>query len=293
MTFLFKCPECGNQLEAHEEWNGLQVQCLYCNKEIVIVKPRTDAPVPKLQMPGNQGVNAPQSYQSPTAVPSPQAPINPGVYSPNYQTPTAIPTSQAPVNQGGCAQNYQSGASFQQPQAAPQWEYHQSCQQISTQKKSLFRYFIDSFSTKFMDSSSRACRKEYWGTLLFIFLFTLIIIMPLIFVNVLYISIFGEAPSQVLVIAATVIGHIIGLFQMIAMTSLLKRRMHDLGQSGAVIGSFPAILFITSFLQYISSNPILLALVGFFNIASLITYIVVGCLEGNVGDNAYGPDPSH
>ena len=291
MTFLFKCPECGNQLEAHEEWNGLQVQCLYCNKEIVIVKPRTDAPVPKLQMPGNQGVNAPQSYQSPTAVPSPQAPINPGVYSPNYQVPAGIPTSQVPVNQGGCAQNYQSGASFQQPQAAPQWEYHQSCQQISTQKKSLFRYFIDSFSTKFMDSSSRACRKEYWGTWLFIFLFTLIILMPLIFVNVLYISIFSEAPSQVLVIAATVIGLIIGLFQMIAITSLLKRRMHDLGLSGAVVGLLPFILYISNFAQHLTTNTTVLSLNGLFQTAGLIIYIVLGCIKGQRCDNAYGPDP--
>jgi uncharacterized membrane protein YhaH (DUF805 family) len=115
--------------------------------------------------------------------------------------------------------------------------------------------------------------------------------MSLIFVSALYIGIFGEAPSQVLEIAATVIVHIIGLFLMVAITSLLKRRMHDLGLSGAVVGLLPFILFISNFARYLTTNTIVVNLIDFLQAAGLIIYIVLGCIKGQRCDNAYGPDP--
>ena len=36
MDFVFICPHCKTQLEAQEEWEGMEVQCTVCNQTIII-----------------------------------------------------------------------------------------------------------------------------------------------------------------------------------------------------------------------------------------------------------------
>lgn len=38
--FLFTCPQCNQQLEAEEEWIGMQTECPYCKQTITIEKPQ-------------------------------------------------------------------------------------------------------------------------------------------------------------------------------------------------------------------------------------------------------------
>ena len=35
-TFTFNCPQCGNLLSGEEEWRGMETQCPYCQKAIII-----------------------------------------------------------------------------------------------------------------------------------------------------------------------------------------------------------------------------------------------------------------
>ena len=35
-TFNFNCPQCGNLLSGEEEWRGMETQCPYCQKAIII-----------------------------------------------------------------------------------------------------------------------------------------------------------------------------------------------------------------------------------------------------------------
>lgn len=38
-TFTFNCPQCGNLLSGEEEWRGMETQCPYCQKTIIIPLP--------------------------------------------------------------------------------------------------------------------------------------------------------------------------------------------------------------------------------------------------------------
>ena len=35
-TFNFNCPECGNLLSGEDEWRGMESECPYCQKAIII-----------------------------------------------------------------------------------------------------------------------------------------------------------------------------------------------------------------------------------------------------------------
>ena len=75
MPFIFRCPKCGEKLEAQDEWNGMETECPQCNERITIVRvqpdenaqnasikliPIEDSPEPKLSE-NNVSVSVPES----------------------------------------------------------------------------------------------------------------------------------------------------------------------------------------------------------------------------------------
>lgn len=75
MPFIFRCPKCGEKLEAQDEWNGMETECPQCNERITIVRgqpdenaqnasikliPIEDSPEPKLYE-NNVSVSVPES----------------------------------------------------------------------------------------------------------------------------------------------------------------------------------------------------------------------------------------
>ena len=42
MPFIFRCPKCGEKLEAQDEWNGMETECPQCNERITIVRGQPD-----------------------------------------------------------------------------------------------------------------------------------------------------------------------------------------------------------------------------------------------------------
>ena len=44
MSFIFNCPDCGNQLQAEDEWDGIRSQCPFCGRDIVIRRTQETAP---------------------------------------------------------------------------------------------------------------------------------------------------------------------------------------------------------------------------------------------------------
>ncbi len=50
-NFIFQCPQCGQSLEAQQEWVGMQTVCPYCQKQVTISAPQNN-PMPGGSMPG-------------------------------------------------------------------------------------------------------------------------------------------------------------------------------------------------------------------------------------------------
>ena len=46
-TFNFNCPQCKNLLSAEDEWRGMETQCPYCQKTIIIPLPLSSIHSPK------------------------------------------------------------------------------------------------------------------------------------------------------------------------------------------------------------------------------------------------------
>lgn len=57
MSFLFKCPECGERLEAEDEWDGLESDCPFCGNNIKIAKM-------KLSLPGKSKAKAGKTMEA-------------------------------------------------------------------------------------------------------------------------------------------------------------------------------------------------------------------------------------
>lgn len=172
-----------------------------------------------------------------------------------------------------------------QPDAAPPEDQRPvgGSRPVPAVGKTLWRYFIESVTVKYADRSGRASRKEVWGTLLFIIIFSFAI-------GIFLQLIVGNTPLRVIV--NLLIG--IGLFM--PEFSLLMRRLHDLGKSGKVFGGFFAISCALGWLANIlvlsgNGESRLLAFIGTVNIAMGISIIVVASLKGQTGSNQFGPDP--
>ena len=117
-------------------------------------------------------------------------------------------------------------------------------------------YFIDCLTTKYACFSGRARREEYWMFILFDIIFGLAF-------NLCG-SLLAVATG---IMAFSLIGSIFNLAVMIPGTAVLFRRLHDTGRSGWWW------------------------LIGFIPVVGWIAILVFSCLDGEPGENEYGPNP--
>lgn len=110
-------------------------------------------------------------------------------------------------------------------------------------------YYIKALSTDYADFKDRARRKEYWMFVLFNMLAGLVISIIASLTNLTFL------PSIYL------------LATFIPTFSIIWRRLHDIGKSGAWF------------------------LISFIPIIGWIWILVLVCLEGTPGANQYGPNP--
>ena len=59
--FIFQCPQCGQSLEAQQEWIGMQTVCPFCQKKMTITAPQPNS-MGGPTRPGGYPGNAPGGY---------------------------------------------------------------------------------------------------------------------------------------------------------------------------------------------------------------------------------------
>lgn len=248
--FLFSCPFCKQKIEAQTEWIGKQAQCPYCGKTVVIQDEEAARKIPR--------------------------PLNPD------EKPCPF-----------CGNTIKRDAIFCQfckkdlPRTS-RGDFSNSYQANWSSSPSLFQYALQSVTKKYCDFHGRACRKEFWGTIL---LLVLLGIPAGIFVGV-----GNAAPSRDMVL----LGECLALLMMMAticpQACVVARRANDIGFNGVVM---MALQFCIGGLN-ILNNIMTLASVTineFSILTSLLSFfwgifmIVIGCIKGQPGDNQFGPDP--
>ncbi len=71
-NFIFQCPQCGQSLEAQQEWIGMQTVCPYCQKHVTISIPQNN-PMPGGTMPGGYPGGASMGGPAPSGPDSTEA----------------------------------------------------------------------------------------------------------------------------------------------------------------------------------------------------------------------------
>ena len=71
MSFIFKCPHCGQQMTAEDEWIGKESQCAFCGKQIVIQNSASE-PAASQSNEMNQPAQQPQFQPQQQPLPQPQ-----------------------------------------------------------------------------------------------------------------------------------------------------------------------------------------------------------------------------
>lgn len=85
--------------------------------------------------------------------------------------------------------------------------------------------------------------------------------------------IYGASQAESLVLG--ILGGLIFLFSVIMCVPVDVRRLHDRGLSGWIA----LLIYIGSCIPYINA------------VVVLVMFVVLGCLDGDIGENEYGPDP--
>ena len=79
MSFNFKCPLCGQLIQAEDEWEGQESECPFCQKTIKITRPTSPNPYIRLekapQPPPQQPIYQQPTYQQPPPQ-QPRPPFN-------------------------------------------------------------------------------------------------------------------------------------------------------------------------------------------------------------------------
>ncbi|MCL5733579.1 MAG: DUF805 domain-containing protein [Patescibacteria group bacterium] len=137
---------------------------------------------------------------------------------------------------------------------------------------------------KYAVFSGRARRKEYWMFVLFNVIFAII---ASIIDSIIGIKVYRFGLIYILYILAVLIPSL----------AVGVRRLHDTGRSGwwlllALAPTIASTIIIISALIFGLVSVIGLAIgIGFVAIIGFIWFIVLMALNGNPGDNKYGPDP--
>ncbi|MDY3089884.1 MAG: DUF805 domain-containing protein [Porphyromonas sp.] len=166
------------------------------------------------------------------------------------------------------------------------------------ERKSLFTHFIESFTQNYFNFSGRARRREYWGFLLFFFLFWAILLFIGLFTLVAHLGgLLYEAGLEKALLSlggGMLILLVLGLIYLICLPPLWAvqvRRLHDRGMSGwwilcsIVLGLFQGLV------EQMSPDSIAYWIISVVYWALELYLFVQMLMDGEVGANKYGEDP--
>ncbi len=152
---------------------------------------------------------------------------------------------------------------------------------------SVWGYFAKCFK-KYASFSGRARRKEFWGFVLFyyIFYFGLAITGAIISVGS------GDASGT----AGSVLPGLWGFATLLPSLAVLIRRLHDVGKSGWIwllpITPFIVMLFgIAILVANETAGAVVIVISAIAMIPTSIYLLVLCCTKGNPAENKYGPSP--
>jgi uncharacterized membrane protein YhaH (DUF805 family)/ribosomal protein L40E len=152
-------------------------------------------------------------------------------------------------------------------------------------KFSLWRGFVNGWKNSF-NFKDRARRKEYWGWVLFTFLFN----MGFIILTLIIATLAGEDEEDAT--SVTVVYWALVGAQLIPNIAISIRRTHDIDCCGEY-GALMAIIFpVCGMISEISGkNYISLAWPTLLPLALIVGWFFITCKDGTSGDNKYGHDP--
>ncbi|MBR5983133.1 MAG: DUF805 domain-containing protein [Bacteroidales bacterium] len=168
------------------------------------------------------------------------------------------------------------------------------------------KYFIKCWK-QYADFKGRARRKEYWMFLLFNY------IISFILGTIYYIGVMFQAFAKfssgemhnmafnglyfgsgwVLVIFCIMMAY--GLVVLLPTLAVMVRRLHDIGRKGTwlflLLVPIPlyVIMWFNIFTLWVVLTVGILMLI--YSLVITILYIVLGCIDGQKGENQYGPNP--
>ena len=176
---------------------------------------------------------------------------------------------------------------------------------VATPAKSLWQYFVESYTQNYFNFKGRARRREYWG----IWLFYNLIVLAINVVGHLFSDADADAGEFSMLSSMNltwtviyVLWSIVGFFPQASAT---VRRLHDKGYSGKwYLGVFfLSLVFVTlSFFVSVSllmygrqSNGlfVLFGIIGLIFIVLAIFIFILLLLDGDKTENKYGPSPKY
>ena len=180
---------------------------------------------------------------------------------------------------------------------------------VAAPAKSLWQYFIESYTQNYFNFKGRARRREYWGIWLFNNLIAWAIYIALEITVIGHLLSDADAGAFSMLssmnltwIVISVLWSIVGFFPQASAT---VRRLHDKGYSGKwYLGVFfLSVVFVTlSFVVGFSllmngrqSNGmlVLFGLIGLLFIVLAIFIFILLLLDGDKTENKYGPSPKY
>lgn len=174
---------------------------------------------------------------------------------------------------------------------------------VATPAKSLWQYFVESYTQNYFNFKGRARRREYWGIWLFNNLIALAISVIGRLLSDTDAGVFSMLSSMNL--TWTIISVLWSIISFFPQASATVRRLHDKGYSGKwYLGVFfLSVVFVTlSFFVGFSllmdgrqSNGLLVlfGLIGLLFIVLAIFIFILLLLDGDKTENKYGPSPKY
>ena len=174
---------------------------------------------------------------------------------------------------------------------------------VATPAKSLWQYFVESYTQNYFNFKGRARRREYWGIWLFNFFVAIAI-------NVIG-RLFSDADAGAFSMLSsmnltwTIISLLWSIISFFPQASAIVRRLHDKGYSGKwYLGVFflSLILVTLSFFVGISLLGgkghsdglfVLFGIIGLIFIVLVIFIFILLLLDGDKTENKYGPSPKY
>lgn len=174
---------------------------------------------------------------------------------------------------------------------------------VAAPAKSLWQYFVESYTQNYFNFKGRARRREYWGIWLFNNLIALAISVIGRLLSDTDAGVFSMLSSMNL--TWTIISVLWSIISFFPQASATVRRLHDKGYSGKwYLGVFfLSLVFVTlSFFVGFSllmngrqSNGLLVlfGLIGLLFIVLAIFIFILLLLDGDKTENKYGPSPKY